>query len=124
MTKQASKLTSSSPSHLVTIAGGFIPLCEEIIKKIKRSKNVDQQIKDKWLSLTLNHTSQCYLKIKLYDKSLQLANQAMDILPLDIGQHQYLRNQASYYRINSLGPVDSARCWSHQMIQDATFADN
>ncbi|XP_076825873.1 uncharacterized protein LOC143471314 isoform X2 [Clavelina lepadiformis] len=88
MAKQASKLTYSSPSHLVTIAGGFILLCEEIIKKIKRSKNVDQQIKDKWLSLTLNHTSQCYLTIKLYDKALHLANQAMDLLPLDIGQLQ------------------------------------
>ncbi|XP_076825538.1 uncharacterized protein LOC143471078 isoform X1 [Clavelina lepadiformis] len=93
MAKQASKLTSLSPSHLVTIAGGFIPLCEEIIEKIKRSKNVDQQIKDKWLSLTLNHTSHCYLTIKLYDKALQLANQAMDILPLDIGQHQNLRDK-------------------------------
>ncbi|CAK8682344.1 unnamed protein product [Clavelina lepadiformis] len=92
MAEQASKLTSS-PSHLVTIAGGFIPLCEQIIEKIKRSKNVDQQIKDKWLSLTLNHTSHCYLKVKGYDKALQLANQALDILPLDIGQLQNLRDK-------------------------------
>ncbi|CAK8679247.1 unnamed protein product [Clavelina lepadiformis] len=93
MAKQSSKLTSSSPSHLVTIAGGFIPLCEEIIEKIKQSKNNDQQIKDKWLSLTLNYTSQCYLTIKLYDKALQLANQAIDILPLDIDQLQKFRDK-------------------------------
>ncbi|XP_076825991.1 uncharacterized protein LOC143471423 [Clavelina lepadiformis] len=102
MTKQARKLTSSTPSHIATIAGGFIPLCEEIIEKIKRYKNIDQQIKDKWLSLTLNYTSQCYLTIKLYDKALQLANQAIDILPLDIGQHQNLRDKFTgemYYGI-------------------------
>ncbi|CAK8679245.1 unnamed protein product [Clavelina lepadiformis] len=116
MAEQASKLTSSSPSHLVTIAGGFIPLCEEIIEKMKQSKNVDQQIKDKWLSLTLNHTSHCYLTIKLYDKTLQLANQAMGILPLDIGQfqnHRDLFKGEMYYCIGvsnyNLEKFDSAK---------------
>ncbi|XP_076824878.1 uncharacterized protein LOC143470551 [Clavelina lepadiformis] len=79
-------------SQLVTIELQIIPLCEEVISKIKEFRNIDQQIKDKGLSLALDDTSQCYLKVKGYDKALQLSKQALEMLPLDIGQDQSHRD--------------------------------